>query len=292
MSSSSRPFEHKISTRPRVYAPGRDLRWPSSAVWRPGEPAIRIIGVDDLKDAVRRGIEDFKAMPSHALFLVIVYPVIGILLGRVLFGYGAVQLAFPLLAGFALLGPFAALGLYELSRRREKGLDASAWHALKVYRGPGIGPILTLGIILLALFGLWLAIAQALYTQNFGERPFTGLREFVGAVLTTSEGLRMAVIGNAVGFVFAVIAFALSAISFPLMLDRKVGLATAVRTSIRAVVENPLVMMLWGAFIAATLLIGALPALLGLALVLPILGHATWHLYRRIVVFENGDRRR
>lgn len=262
---------------------GVELRWPASAIWRSDEPAVRNIGLSDLTDALRKGIDDFRAMPSHALFLVIVYPIIGLLLARVIFGYGAVHLAFPLLAGFALLGPVAALGLYELSRRRESGLEVSAWDALEVRNSPSIGGIVALGLTLVAIFALWLFTAEGLYRQIFAGAPPQTVSQFIDAVLTTPAGLKLIVIGNLVGLAFALVALAISVVSFPMLLDRNVSAATAVRTSIRAVIANPIVMAIWGLIVALSLLAGAGLAFVGLAVVLPVLGHATWHLYRKVV---------
>lgn len=262
---------------------GVELRWPASAIWRSDEPAVRKIGLSDLTDALRKGIDDFRAMPSHAVFLVIVYPIIGLLLARVIFGYGAVHLAFPLLAGFALLGPIAALGLYELSRRRERGLEVSAWDALEVRNSPSIGGIVALGLTLVAIFALWLFTAEGLYRQIFAGAPPQTVSQFVDAVLTTPAGLKLIVIGNLVGLAFAVVALMISVVSFPMLLDRNVSAATAARTSIRAVIDNPVVMAIWGLIVALSLLAGAGLAFVGLAVVLPVLGHATWHLYRKVV---------
>src|SRR6201994_3133118 len=131
-------------------------------------PVIRTIGLSDLGDALRLGWEDFKAVPSHAIILCVIYPVLGLVLARTVLGYSVLPLLFPLAAGFALLGPFAALGLYELSRRRERGEAASAWDAVDVLRSPSFGAMLGLGTLLLALFVTWVATAQAIYIAVFG----------------------------------------------------------------------------------------------------------------------------
>ena len=264
-------------------AVGTDLRWPASAIWRPGEPTVSRIGLADLRDAVAKGIDDFKAIPSHAIFLIIVYPIVGLILFRLTFGYDMLPLIFPLIAGFALIGPVASLGLYELSRRREKGLDASAWHALDVLRSPSIGAIARLGLLLLVIFFTWLVVAQAMYVGIFGNWVPASLGEFAHRVLITPAGWHLIIVGNGCGFLFAVLVLVISVVSFPMLVDRNVGAATAVRTSVRAVLANPMTMAMWGLFVAAALVIGSLPLLFGLAIVLPILGHSTWHLYRKIV---------
>lgn len=265
-----------------LHQPGVDVRWPSSAIWRPGEPAIRKIGLADVEDALAKGIEDFKAAPSHALFLCLIYPIVGVILFRVAFGYHLLPMIYPLMAGFALLGPVAAVGLYELSRRREQGLDVSVWHIAEVYRSPSLGAIIRLGVVLLAIFVLWMMTARALYVQSFEGVLPTSLSHFMQQ-LSTAEGRQLIIPGNVVGFFFALLVLVISAVSFPMLVDRDVGVGTAVRTSIRAFIENPLPMAAWGLVVAALLVAGAIPFFFGLAVVFPILGHATWHLYRRVV---------
>src|ERR1700754_5297360 len=131
-------------------------------------PVIRTIGLSNLHEALRLGWEDFKAVPSHAIILCVIYPLLGLVLARTVLGYSVLPLLFPLAAGFALLGPFAAIGLYELSRRREAGEPASAWDAFEVFRSPSFGAMLALGALLLALFVAWIMTAQAVYTAAFG----------------------------------------------------------------------------------------------------------------------------
>lgn len=253
-------------------------------------PAIRKIGLADLKDALSKGADDFLAMPTHAIFLCIIYPMIGLVVARLAFGYSVLPLLYPIATGFALVGPLAALGLYELSRRREQGLQVSVGHAFDVLRSSSIGAIVALGLLLVIIFALWVATANAIYIDNFGYKPPESIAAFIHDVLTTEAGWTLIVAGNAVGFVFAAIALTLGAVSFPLLLDRDIGAAGALLTSIRAVVANPLVMAAWGLIVAALLLVGSLPFFIGLTVVLPILGHATWHLYRKLVVADDSPR--
>jgi uncharacterized membrane protein len=246
-------------------------------------PVVRRIAPADLWDALKRGADDFAAMPSHAVFLCVIYPIIGIILVAMTFGYAALPLAFPIAAGFALIGPIAAIGLYELSRRREAGLDSSATHAFDVLHSPSLGAIAALSLLLMAIFLLWLSVAEAIYIANFGYHPPATASQFAVDVFTTRAGWILIVVGCAVGFLFAVVSLTLGAISFPLLLDRDVGAAVALFTSIRVVAANPFTMALWGFIVAALLIVGSIPCFLGLTVVLPLLGHATWHLYRKAV---------
>jgi uncharacterized membrane protein len=255
-----------------------------------GLPVVRSIGLGDLKFALAKGVEDFRAMPTHVIFLSLIYPIAGLALWRATFGSDLVPLLYPLATGFALIGPFAAIGLYELSRRRELGLDTSWKHAFDIVHSPSVWAIAALGFFLLAIFGVWLAVANGIYVANFGYRQPASLAEFADMVLATPEGHNLIVVGNAVGFLFAVLAFALSVVSFPMLLDRNVGVAVAIATSVKAILTNPVTMALWGLIVAAALAIGSLPLFFGLAVVMPVLGHATWHLYRRVVEPDTSPR--
>jgi len=246
-------------------------------------PEVRQIGVADLRDSLARGFDDFAAYRTDVVFLCIVYPIIGLVLGRLAFGYGMLPLLFPLASGFALVGPFAAVGLYEMSRRREQGVPIGWADAFAVLRSPAIGSILVLGLVLLALFALWLFAAWFIYLVTLGPDLPISASAFANDVLTTKQGWTMTAIGMGVGFLFALVVLVISVVSFPLLLDRNVGVYRAIATSLRAVRENPRPMAAWGLIIAGGLLIGAIPLLVGLAIALPILGHATWHLYRKVV---------
>jgi uncharacterized membrane protein len=248
-----------------------------------GTPIVRTLQLSDLQTALRRGLEDFKAVPSHAVILCVIYPVLGLVLARLSLGYSVMPLLFPLAAGFALIGPFAAIGLYELSRRRELGEDASAWQAFEVLRSPSFGGMLGLGVMLLAMFVTWIATAQAIYEMTFGHAAAATIPDFVSRVLTTPEGWMLIVVGCGVGFLFALVSLCLSVVSFPMMLDRHSSAFEAMVTSIRVAIANPVVIGAWGLIVAALLVVGTIPVFLGLAVVIPILGHATWHLYRLAV---------
>jgi uncharacterized membrane protein len=246
-------------------------------------PAIRHIGVGDLGHVLARGYDDFAAFRTDVIFLCVFYPLVGLVLARLAFGYDLLPLIFPLASGFALVGPFAAVGLNEMSRRREAGMAVTWADAFGVFRSPSFGAIVVLGLALMALFLLWLLAAEAIYQITLGPAPPASLGGFVHDVLATPAGWTMIGLGVGVGFLFALLVLAISVVSFPLLLDREVGVDTAVLTSIRAVFTNPGPMAAWGLIVAGGLVIASIPFFLGLIIVMPVLGHATWHLYRLIV---------
>lgn len=255
------------------------------AVPHVSEPAIRRITVADLREVLAKGWDDFLATPTQLVFLGLIYPLVGFAAARFATG-GLLPLLFPLLAGLSLLGPVVALGLYEISRRRERGEPASALDALTVVRSPSIKAIALLGAMLFGLFVLWILAARAIYLATLGPGPHgETIGALLTAALTTPEGWLLIVIGNGVGLLFAVLVLTLTVVSFPLLLDRPVDPIVAVRTSVRAVATNPVPMAAWGLTVAVLLVAGALPLLIGLAVVVPVLGHATWHLYRRVVAW-------
>jgi uncharacterized membrane protein len=247
------------------------------------EPAVRKIGVADLRDALARGYDDFMATPTQLVFLGIIYPVIGLVAARAASGGALLPLLYPLIAGLSLMGPVAAVGIYELSRRREQGLPVSWLNAFDVLRSHSIISIAALGLLLCVIFVAWLFAAQAVYQATMGGVPPASIGDFAQQVLTTRAGLNLILLGNAVGFLFAVLVLTLTVVSFPLLLDKDVGVRVAVRTSVRAVLANPVTMAIWGLIVAALLFVGSLPLFVGLAVVMPLLGHATWHLYRKVV---------
>ncbi|WP_431281867.1 DUF2189 domain-containing protein [Humitalea sp. 24SJ18S-53] len=247
-------------------------------------PAIRHIGPSDLWRALRLGWQDFLAAPTQLFFLALIYPIVGLVAAAVASGDSLLPMIWPLVSGFALVGPLAALGFYEISRRRENGMEVSWLDALQVRHSPAIFSILIMGVILLAIFVAWMTAARMIYGLTMGSIPNAPFDAFVRFVFNSPEGMRMIVLGNAVGFFFAALVLVLTVVSFPMLLDRDPGIGVAIRTSIRAVAANPFTMALWGLIVGTALLLGAVPFFVGLAVVVPVLGHATWHLYRAVVV--------
>jgi uncharacterized membrane protein len=246
-------------------------------------PVVRKIGFGDIGDALKAGLTDFSEKPSHYVFLCLMYPIAGIVLVLWSSGANLLPLLFPLMSGFALLGPIAAIGLYDISRRRELGLDSSWSHAFDVRYSPALPSIIAVGILLFALFIAWLVVAQMIYTAHFGDAIPTSISSFISDVLTTPQGIGLILWGNLAGFVFALIVLATTVVTFPLLLDRDVGAVAAIDASVRATWANPGPVALWGLIVAALLMVGTIPIFAGLAVVMPILGHATWHLYRKLI---------
>lgn len=243
-------------------------------------PAVNRITVHDLRDVLRKGVEDFGACRTDVIALCLFYPVIGFVLAWVAFDRNLVPLLFPLISGFALIGPVAGVGLYEMSRLREIGQAPSWADGFAVIKSPSFAAIAALGLLLGAVFVIWLLTAHGIYYATLGPEPPASIGAFFRATFTTGAGWAMIIVGCAVGFLFAALVLASSVVSFPLLLDRDVGLPVAVITSLRVTAANPLPIAVWGLIVTAGLVVGSIPMFLGLIVVLPILGHATWHLYR------------
>jgi uncharacterized membrane protein len=240
------------------------------------DPVVRPIAAADIAEALGQGLRDFQAMPLLGLTFGALYAAGGILIVLSLTAFGMVYLAYPLAAGFALIGPFVAIGLYEMSRRREAGQPvtlSAIWATVRSRSELGWMAFVTLFIFVRLLIALILGI----------NASFSSLQQFITIVLTTNEGLLFLAIGNAVGAALSLILFSLTVVSFPLLLDRDVDFVTAMVTSVRAVVTSPVPMIGWAAVIVVLLIVSSIPYFLGLLVTLPVLGHATWHLYRRIV---------
>ena len=247
------------------------------------EIGIRKIGVNDLWQALKEGFDDFKAKPSHVVFLCVIYPLFAVLLTVSLIGENLLHLVFPVVSGFTLIGPVVSVGLFEMSRRRERELDVSWSSAFDFVHSSSFAPILALSVAMMLLYVAWLYIAQLLYFGLFGAVPPDSISDFATQVLTTRQGGALIFYGTVLGFIFAIVVLAISVVAFPLLLDKPVSAITAVRTSIKAVTSNTLVMAVWGLIVVVLLAAGSILFLIGLAVVLPILGHATWHLYRKLV---------
>jgi uncharacterized membrane protein len=246
-------------------------------------PVVRRISIADLRSALRDGFDDFRQVPTQLAFVCVIYPIVAIVAAKMMAGYRVLPLFYPMAAGFALVGPVAAIGMYEISRRRELGEDVSWLDAFAVLRSRSLPHVMQMAVVLLVIFGLWMASAKIIYASMFDGETAGTINDLFTQVFTTGSGLLLILLGNLLGLVFAAVTLVVSIVSIPMILDRNVDVATAIRTSLQAAACNPVPVAVWGLIVAVALLLGSLPAFVGLALVLPILGHATWHLYRRLV---------
>lgn len=261
----------------------------ATAALGPGEaatPVVRRIGTDAIRAALSKGMEDFSALRSDVLFLVVLYPIAGIAMALFSLDRSLLPMVFPLAAGFALVGPVAAIGLYEMSRQRERGQAVGWGTALGILRAGALSPVLALGGYLLAIFVMWMIAAFEVFRFTLGPAAPASLSAFLGDLFGSAAGWTMIAVGTGIGFVFAAVVLVISVVSFPMLIDRRVGLVAAVQTSVAVARHNPRTVATWGLVVAAGLVLGSIPLFLGLIFVLPILGHATWHLYRAAVAYE------
>jgi uncharacterized membrane protein len=252
-------------------------------------PAVSRISVGDLKEVLAKGFDDFMAYRTDIIFLIVVYPIISLLIIAASFRYELIPLVFPIVSGSAILGPFVGVFLYEMSRRRELNLqrhhvDSHSWaNAISVVRSRNFGAIMLLGAMLVVMYLLWLLCAWGIYQATQGPTRIETVGRFVQDLFLTEGGWWLIAVGCGVGFLFAVVALVTTVVAFPMLLDRDVGLGTAVQTSIRAARANPGPIAAWGLMVAGGLVAGAIPLFIGLVVVMPVLCHATWHLYRKLV---------
>lgn len=250
------------------------------------DPVVRTISVADVNQAWAQGLRDFRAAPAYGLVFGGLCAVAGlvIILGAIALDLG--YLAYPLTAGFAFVGPFVAVGLYEVSRRREANMALTWSTVLGAVFAPRNRQLAWMGLLILFFFIVWIYQVQLLVALFLGTHSFSSLHEFLIALTSTSEGIIFLLLGNAIGALLSIALFSVTFVSLPLLLDRDIDFVSAVITSVRAVVANPLAAIGWAITITLLLILASLPFFLGLVVVLPILAHTSWHLYRRIVAPE------
>jgi len=246
-------------------------------------PEVRRIAVSDVFEALREGYEDFLEKPSHYAFVALIYPIAGAIMIGWSAGIELLPMVYPLLTGFALVGPLLALGLMDISRRRELGQPAEWSNVLDLLKSPSLPSLLMMSIYLLTLFMVWLVVARGLYLSLIGDYPASGLFAFASGVFDHPNAITFLFWSNAAGFALALVALMISIVAFPMLLDRDCGAATAVSTSVRATLANPVPVAVWGLMVAGLLVVGMATLMVGLVVIVPVLGHATWHFYRRLV---------
>jgi uncharacterized membrane protein len=247
-------------------------------------PEIRTISVADLSASLLEGAADFARAPAIGLAIGAVFAVTGIAVSLALTVWQMSWMIYPFAIGFPLIGPFAAVGLYEVSRRLESG-RAPGWRAvLDVVWAQRRREVSWMALTMLFVFWIWMYQVRLLIALVLGRMSFATLDKFVTVVLTTPQGWLFLAIGHVVGAALSLVLFSVTVIAIPMLLDREVDFITAMITSVRSVLASPIVMLGWGITVTVAVLAACVPFFLGLLIVLPVLGHATWHLYRRAVV--------
>ncbi|MEM8814092.1 MAG: DUF2189 domain-containing protein [Pseudomonadota bacterium] len=256
---------------------------PSNPVSPPAKPVIRTVTVDDVQKALKAGLADFKKAPAYGLFFGGFYAVGGILIFLCLAVFDIRWMIFPIAIGFPLAGPFAAAGLYEISRRLQTGESLDLRQILGVMVRQQQREFGWMAFTTLFIFWIWMYQVRLLLAVFLGSKSFSSASSFVTVITTTPEGWQFLFVGSLIGLVLALVLFSVSVVSMPLLLDREVDFVTAMITSISTVAQNPKPMITWGILITALTIAAMLPFFLGLLIVFPVLGHATWHFYQRAI---------
>ncbi len=246
-------------------------------------PKVNTITVNDVIDALAAGLSDFRRAPGYGLAIGAFFAIGGLF---VILSAAALQLSYlsyPAAAGFVLLGPFAAVGLYEVSRRLETGSELSWGEIFRTMWAQKGRELSWMAFVVLFIQIMWMYQVRLLLALFLGFRSFASFEEFLSEVISTPEGLMFLAVGHVVGAVLSLILFSLTVVSFPLLLEEDRDFITAMITSVRAVVASPIPMIGWAFVVTAVLVVSMIPAFLGLIATLPILGHTTWHLYRKCV---------
>ena len=265
---------------------GKSKELKNSGQRKSGLPEINTISFSDLRQILALGWADFVRAPMYGLFFGTIYAIAGVILVASVAYFNMPILAYPLIIGFALIGPFVATGIYETSRMLENKTPLSWQAILSVVWRQHRRELGWMAFVMLFIFWIWMYQIRTLVAVFFGFHGFATFQDFLGVLFTTSNGITFLVVGHIVGAIISMVLFSLTVISCPLLLEREVDFVTAMVTSIRAVAASPIVMLAWGAFVVLSVILSALPAFLGLLVILPVLGHATWHLYKRVVVEE------
>ena len=252
-------------------------------------PTVNTMHFHDLRQCLRLGIKDFLAAPLFGLFFGSIFAAIGIMIVASLFVWQKSWMIYPFLIGFPLIGPFAAVGLYEVSRRIQNNSPLIWREILGIVYAQSHREIRWMAFVILFIFWIWMYQVRLLVALMLGDMSFSSMESFLNILMNTSQGLTFIVVGHIVGAILALVLYSITVISMPLLLDREDDFITAMITSVSAVLKSPLVMLAWGIFVTLAVLLSFLPLFLGLLVVLPVLGHTTWHIYQRAVEKEDNS---
>jgi uncharacterized membrane protein len=249
-----------------------------------GIPDVNTLGFDDLKACLSKGISDFRKAPQFGLFFGGIFAFGGIFIVQSFIVWEKGWMIYPMMVGFPLIGPFAAVGLYDVSRRLEGGQPLIWKEILSVISLQTSRQLPYMAFVMLFIFWIWMYQVRLLLALILGHMSFPSLTAFIEIITTTPQGWAFVGIGHVVGALFALLLFSLTVISIPLILDRDVDFITGMITSVKTVLKSPIVMLTWGVFVTLAVMVSFIPLFLGLLVVLPVLGHTTWHIYKRAVV--------
>ena len=249
-------------------------------------PDVNALSVADLRAALMAGLSDFARAPLYGLGIGAIFALIGATIVLALTVWDIPWMIYPFAIGFPLIGPFAAVGLFEVSRRLEKG-EPISWSIVfsAVWRQRG-RELSWMAFVMLFFFWMWMYQVRLLIALFLGRLSFATLEKFFNIVLYTPEGWLFLAVGHLVGAALALVLFSITVVSIPLLMERNYDFVTAMITSVKSVVASPVVMLGWGVFVTLAIIAASLPLFAGLLVVLPILGHATWHIYKRAVVIR------
>lgn len=249
------------------------------------QPEVMVVEFEDLAAALGEALADLTRAPFYAGFFAGVYVIGGWMIWWAVTGHGQLWWTLPASAGFPILAPFFACGYYEISRRLDKGQTYRPDQILGVIFAQGRRQIPSIAAVMVIFFLFWNFLAHMIFALFLGRAELTNVTSSL-EVFLTPQGLAMLAVGSAVGAVFALVLFSITVVSLPMLLDREVDFVTAMITSVQLVRQSPVVMLAWGGFIAICLFASMLPWFLGLFVTLPLFGHASWHLYKRVIAWE------
>lgn len=244
-------------------------------------PTVRTMQFHDIIECLLLGVKDFRTAPLFGLFFGGIFATIGIIITAALFVWQKHWLIYPFLIGFPLIGPFIAVGLYEVSRRIENGEPLIWREVLGLIYKQSQREIRWMAFVMLFVFWIWMYQVRLLFALILGQASFSSLESFLDIIFNTPEGLTFIIVGHVIGALLALTLYSITVVSMPLLLEKDYDFITAIITSVKMVLNSPLVMLSWGVFVTLAVMASFIPLFLGLVIVLPVLGHTTWHLYRR-----------